>query len=293
MAVLEPIGPTVVRRAESFLLKAQHIDQTFQIDVFAPPGEPKGPLPVVYVTDSSFGFGMVAQIVGLLQLGMELPQMVVVGIGYPASVPAMEIMGLRFREMCPTPGTEFLANLRKTNPAAATFPADVKPGGATAFLNFINDELKPLIEAKYSIDRNDQTHAGMSLGGLLALHGLFTQPKSFQRVVALSPSIWWDNRQVLESEAALAETAKDLPVNLFVSIGALEEAAAPVAKMVSNLYALDATLRTRKYPNLRLAMEVFPQETHQSVFAPSFSRGLRTVFGRVPGYEGWAKVPAG
>src|SRR5262249_417539 len=160
-------------------------------DVLAPPGKSDTPLPVVYVTDSSFGFGMVSQIVGLLQLGMELPQMVVVGIGYPGSASPMDIMGLRFREMCPTPGTPFLENSPKTTAAAATFPSTIQPGGATAFLNFINDELKPAIEAKYNIDRNDQTHAGMSLGGLLALHGLFTQPKSFQRVVALSPSIWW------------------------------------------------------------------------------------------------------
>jgi hypothetical protein len=264
MAVLEPIGPTVIRRAESFLLKAQHIDQTFQIDIFAPPGKSDAPLPVVYVTDASFSFGAVTQMVGLLQLGMELPQMVVVGIGYPGSSSPMDIMGLRFREMCPTPAVEFLENLRKTTPAAATFPADVKPGGATAFLNFINDELKPAIEAKYNIDRNDQTHAGMSLGGLFALHGLFTQPKSFQRVIALSPSIWWDNRQILGAEAELASAARDLPVNLFLSMGALEEQAAPIARMVSNLYELDAVLRTRKYPNLRLAMEVFPQSSRRA-----------------------------
>lgn len=291
MAALESIGPTIVRGAESFLLRARHIDQTFQIDVSAPSSEPEKPLPVVYVTDASFGFGMVAQVVRLLQMTGGLPPMVVVGIGYPKSTTAQEVQALRFREFCPTPAVEFLENVRKTMPAAATFPADVQPGGATAFLRFINDELKPLIEAKYKIDTADQTHVGMSLGGLFALHGLFTAPKSFQRVVALSPSIWWDNRQVLESEAALAKAQKDLPVNLFISIGALEEIGAREAKMVSNLYEFDATLRERKYPNLRLAMEVFPQETHNSVYAPSLSRGLRTVFGRVPGFEAWAKVP--
>ena len=291
-AVLESIGPTVVRGAESFLLKAKHIDQTFQIDVFAP-GKAEKPLPVVYVTDASFGFGLVAQIVGLLQVTGGLPQMVVVGIGYPMSTTQAEVQRLRFRDFCPTPAVAFLETMRKTMPAAATFPADVAPGGAAAFLGFINDELKPLIEAKYNIDTNDQTHAGMSLGGLFALHGLFTAPKSFQRVVALSPSIWWDHRHILETEAAFAKAAKDLPVNLFLSIGALEEIGAREAKMVSNLYELDATLRDRKYPNLRLAMEVFPQETHNSVYAASLSRGLRTVFGRVPGYEGWVTPPGG
>ena len=113
----------------------------------------------------------------------------------------------------------------------------------------------------------------------------------FQRVIALSPSIWWNGRAIRETENALAKEAKDLPVNLFLSIGALEEIAFPMAKMVSNLYELDAALRGRKYPNLRLAMEVFAQETHNSVYAASLSRGLRTVFGTAPGFESWAKVP--
>ena len=215
--------------------------------------------------------------------------LVVVGIGYPAATTAQAVQSLRFREFCPTPAVQFLENLRKTMPPGA-FPADIHPGGAAAFLSFIDDELKPLIEARYPIDTTDQTHAGMSLGGLFALHALFAAPKSFQRVVALSPSIWWDNRAILGAEAAFATDAKDMPVNLFLSIGALEEAVHPVAQMVSNLYVLDATLRSRKYPNLRLAMEVFPQETHNSVYAASLTRGLRTVFGRAPGYEAWTKL---
>ena len=59
--------------------------------------------------------------------------------------------------------------------------------------------------------------------------GLFTAPKSFQRVIALSPSIWWGGRAILETEAAFAAANKDLPVNLFLSIGALEEIAFDLA----------------------------------------------------------------
>jgi hypothetical protein len=169
----------------------------------------------------------------------------------------------------------------------------MRPANAPAFLAFINDELKPLIEAKYRIDAGDQTHVGMSLGGLFALYALFAAPQSFQRVVALSPSIWWNDRDILRAEAAFARDARDLPVNLFLSIGALEETGSPTAKMVSNLYEMDAVLRGRKYPSLRQTMEVFPQETHNSVYAASLTRGLRTVFGRAPGFADWAKVPAG
>jgi predicted alpha/beta superfamily hydrolase len=292
MAALEPIGPTTVRGAESFLLRAAHIDQTFQIDIYAPPGDPKKPLPVVYVTDASYGFGLVQQTISLMQVARELPRMVVVGIGYPATTDAKDIRLLRFRDFCPTAAREFLEDMRAQLPPGEV-PEATNAGGAAAFLAFINDELKPLVEARHRIDTADQTHAGMSLGGLFALYALFAAPGSFQRVVALSPSIWWDNRQILKAEADFAKDAKDLPVNLYLSIGALEEAAHPVAKMVSNLYEMDAALRGRKYPNLRLAMDVFPAETHNSVYAASLTRGLRTVFGRAPGFAEWARVPGG
>jgi hypothetical protein len=289
MAALEPIGPTVVRGAESFLLKAAHIDQTFQIDVFAPMREAKKPLPVVYVTDASYGFGLIQQAISLMQAARELPQMVVVGIGYPAGVGIKAIGALRTRDFSPSQDLAFTESIRAKLPPGEV-PEHVEAGGAAAFLSFIDDELKPLIEGRYPIDIADQTHVGMSLGGLFALHALFAAPKSFQRVVALSPSIWWDDRAILNAEAAFAKNAKDLPVNLFLSIGALEEAAHPPARMVSNLYVLDAALRGRSYPGLRLAMEVFAQETHNSVYAASLTRGLRTVFGRAPGFSDWAKL---
>jgi len=289
MAGLDPIGPTVVRGAQSFLLKASHIDQIFQIDVLAPPGEAKAPLPVVYITDASFGFGIPAQTIVLMQASRELPRVILVGIGYPATYDIKAIRGLRFREFCPTEGASYVERMRREMPGE--IPDGVTPGGAGAFLSFIVDELKPLIEARFSVDTKDQTLTGMSLGGLFSLFALFKAPAAFQRVIALSPSIWWDERAILGHEAALAKEAKDLPVNLYTSIGALEEAAYPPAHMVSNLYEFDATLRGRKYPNLRLAMDVFPQETHNSVFAGSLTRGLRTVFGRTPGFESWAKLP--
>jgi hypothetical protein len=40
-------------------------------------------------------------------------------------------------------------------------------------------------------------------------------------------------------------------------------------------------------------MDVFPAETHNSVYAASLARGLRTVYGRAPGYADWARIPGG
>ena len=73
-------------------------------------------------------------------------------------------------------------------------------GGANEFLEFINSKVKPLINDKYHIDKSDQTYCGFSLGGLFGLFALFTSPQSFNRYVIGSPSIWWDDKYILEVE---------------------------------------------------------------------------------------------
>ncbi len=289
-AAWEDLGPAIVRGARSFLLKSAYVDQTFHIDVWAPPTRDDKRLPVIYTLDGSYGFALGAQAISLLQSGRGLPQAIVVGIGYPAGLGVKKIGSLRFRDFCPTAAPQFLDNVRATLPPGE-LPPDVQPGGAAAFLDFITRELKPAIEDQFAVDTKDQTLVGASLGGLFALHTLFSVPQSFQRYLALSPSIWWDDRVILQQERSFAKDRSDLPVNLFLSIGALEEAEHGVARMVSNLYELDAILRGRSYPSLRLAMEVFPNENHVSVYPASLTRGLRTVFGTAPGASDWAKLP--
>ncbi|MEI9996672.1 MAG: alpha/beta hydrolase-fold protein [Rhizomicrobium sp.] len=286
MTTVETLGAATIRGSESFALGSAQVDETFLVDVAAPLNHSGKALPVIYVLDGSQGFGLAAQTVSQLQLGRLLPAAIVVGIGYRAEM--SRVRSLRLRDFTPDADGAYLARVAGTPDA----PADgVAPGGAAAFLRFVQEELKPFIESRYAVDRTDQTLVGMSLGGLFALHTLFDAPRSFQRYLALSPSIWWHDRAILARESAFARQAPDLPVNLFLSIGALEEAEYASARMVSNLYELHARLAQRPYKTLRLAMEVFAGETHGSVYPAALSRGLRTVFGTAPGFSDWATPP--
>lgn len=78
-----------------------------------------------------------------------------------------------------------------------------KTGGAHHFFTFIEEELKPQIEKNFEIDKGKQTLFGHSLGGLFALHILFTNINAFQNYFISSPSIWWNNQSVLEKEGNL------------------------------------------------------------------------------------------
>lgn len=277
MHATETLGLASLRNTQSYRLASRHVDQTFTIDVAPPPFgiQPGRVLPVIFVLDGDMTFAGAAQTARALQMGPNgLPPALVVGVGYAGG----DGMARRLRDLTPSIDQRYLTMARAT-PGPFALPTDVVPGGADAFLAFLHEELKPFIASRYPIDPDDQTLAGLSLGGLFVLHVLFTQPRAFRRWMAMSPSIWWDERRVLAEEAALAERVMDLDARLFLSVGALEEAEDASARMVSNLYELEATLRGREYPGLSTTAVVFPEESHMSVFPAAFSRGVRAVFG--------------
>lgn len=296
-AAFKELGAASIRGTQSFSLASRHADQIFTVDV-APPVKQAGldqPVPVVFVLDGDAVFGIVAQTSFYLQLDPGgLPPVFVVGIGYrtESESRAGQGFGQRTRDLTPSVDQRYLAMLRAA-PAPFTLPPNIEPGGAAGFLAFIKDELAPSIAQRYPIDLSDQTIVGMSLGGLFALHVLFSAPSSFKRYIAASPALWWDNRLLFREEAELASTVSDLPAKVFLSVGSLEETADPSARMVGNLDELHALLLQRRYPSLQLSHQVFADETHMSVFPMAVSRGLRAVFETNTAAASWARLPAG
>ncbi len=69
-------------------------------------------------------------------------------------------------------------------------------GGANIFLSFITSELKPIIKSKYLTSPFERL-AGTSFGGLFTINTLITHLESFSAFFAISPSLWWDKREVV------------------------------------------------------------------------------------------------
>ena len=68
---------------------------------------------------------------------------------------------------------------------------DIK-GRGKAYLDWMIQELKPLIDAKYPTlpDRENTAIGGSSMGGLMSLYALLQYNDTYSRAAALSPSIW-------------------------------------------------------------------------------------------------------
>lgn len=77
-------------------------------------------------------------------------------------------------------------------------------GRADDYTRMLVEELKPLVDEGFRTlsDVANTGVAGSSLGGLVALHAGFTRPDVFGRVAAMSPSVWWGNRAILDEIAA-------------------------------------------------------------------------------------------
>jgi len=288
-APMEPaqrnVQPVAMPHSEQWALKSA--GRTFEISVALPTGPaPARGYPVLYVLDAGTSFATLVDTVRN-QESMFGP-VVVVGIGYPGE----KDVANRLYDL--TPATD-RATLPPTIPAGwgAT-------GGADAFLEFIQQTLKPAIERKVSIDRDRQALFGHSLGGLFVLQVLFTRPDLFNTYIAGSPSIWWGNRMILKQASAFKslQARSGAHRRLLITVGGLETALSPEElraslamklpdpdaefrklNMVGNARELASELEPLSARGLSVTIAIFPNETHNSVIPAYLGRGARFTLG--------------
>jgi predicted alpha/beta superfamily hydrolase len=106
-----------------------------------------------------------------------------------------------------------------------TFDERVANGGrADLYARFLLTEVKPFIDKTYRTlpDREHTAVAGSSLGGLVSLHIARTYPDMVGKIAAVSPSLWWDDREMLrtiESDHAWTKNCR-----VWFDMGTAEEA---------------------------------------------------------------------
>lgn len=246
--------------------------ETYTVSVALPSGPPPaGGYPVVYLLDANLFFGTAVEAVRLMQLGGELPQMIIVGVGYPTN-DVMLFAAKRQFDLTPTAWEIPLSYGRLGD----------KTGGGAAFLQFLTQQVKPAIARDFQVASDKQVLVGDSLGGLFAVQTALTSPEAFTDYVITSPSLWWDDELLLRRTASPGRDAKRVSGRVFVGVGSLEEAAIPAARMVSNVARLPALLGASQPGGPVVETKVFEDETHLSVPAVSLSRGLRTIFHSAP-----------
>lgn len=239
-------------------LKSTVVDQEYRLFISFPPDYSSSgkSYPVLYLLDANVLFGMTTDVIRGLNLGQEIPDMIIVGIGYPVDF---------YPQTAPLRERDYIPTLSKDG-ARIT-------GGAVNFIDFIQTELIPFIENNYRANKNDRTILGYSLGGLFAFYALFQQPGLFHRFVLISPAIGWEGRVTFSLEAQYAQKSKSLPARIFYSWGSLEN-----DLFQTDLRNFAHSMHQRNYDGLEMKIHMFDDETHLSVPASAICRGLIEVF---------------
>ena len=294
----DPSAPTPVSVAnsQSVRFKSWVNGRDYQLSVAIPlMPPPKDGYPVLYLLDPHFMFGAAVDAVR-----MNAPDVVVVGIGYPLDddafvhdaaqdviraypaiaglIPARTLAASALRGHDMTLGVTAETWRIGGLPELAEVSAR-RSGGLDAFLDMIEQEVKPRVAQIAPTNPANTALFGHSLGWLAVLHALFTRPAAYRSFIAASPSIWAAPK-LWEEERQFSRT-RATP-RILLAVGAKEQDRQSAAKMVDNMREMARRLKSSSTKDHPLVVEdvVFEQEDHGSVQLPSLSRAIGFAFGK-------------
>ncbi len=226
---------------------------------------PKEGFPVLYVLDGNAMFAGFAE-TRRMQEGSDVGKSIIVGVGYP---------------------TDQAYDMRRlydlTGPAPPPQPwrdefAKERAGGWDKFLDFLTGKLRTEIGKRYKINLDRQALFGHSLGGLFAIHALFSRPDAFHAIIAASPSLFWHEREMLKEEQDFTARLQAWKIpkvsRLMVVAGDREETVLegwdPEA-FVKRIEPMSAY-------GLRIKSEIYEGEGHMTVPSRAVSGTLRFAF---------------
>ncbi|MEJ2614047.1 MAG: alpha/beta hydrolase-fold protein [Ignavibacteriaceae bacterium] len=129
-------------------------------------------------------------------------------------------------------------------------------GDGNIYSDFLIKTLKPFIDQKFRTRPEKEWTAlgGSSLGGLITLYIGLKHSEIFSQLFVLSPSVWWDNRQILKTVQTLKEPTNQR-ILLYAGTGEGE-------KRVKNLNMLKNKLIEKGWAESQIEYIVAPDAEH-------------------------------
>jgi predicted alpha/beta superfamily hydrolase len=218
--------------------------------------------PVLYMTDGDAHLTHTRGTVDFLARNGLMPQVIIVGVTNTD----------RTRDLSPTHANTVLED--------GTVRENPTSGGGPKFLDFFSSELFPYIDSHYRT-QPFRLFSGHSFGGLFALNAAFTRPDMFQAVLAVSPSLRWDDELPLRQAKSFGNPHGKLSLTLFVAMADEEEG----DPKPTRLDRLEQSLQGTSIEGFDWYVKRMPDENHGSVVLRAHYWGLREVF------EPWSLQP--
>jgi hypothetical protein len=228
-------------------------DRTLLVHTPASYKQGKESYPVLYLLDAGDNFHHTTGITAFLSEVGRAPEIMVVGVANTGDS--------RDRDLTPT--------AVKDSPGS---------GGAAKFLSFLKDEVRPRIEGGYRTAPY-RILVGHSFGALFALHVLTTAPGAFDAYVAMSPSLWWDDKVVLHGAEKSFASHPDLQSFVYMTMGNEN------GPMLPDVTAFATLLKAKGPKGVRSEFNHLEHENHGSSRHRATYAALETLF------SGWEAPP--
>ncbi|MEY8848197.1 alpha/beta hydrolase [Psychroserpens sp. XS_ASV72] len=237
---------------DTFTIASKRVNEIRVINIWTPPKyiEENESYPVLFMPDGGIkeDFSHIANTISKLVKAKSIPPIILVGIE----------------------NTERGRDL--TGASQSDYDAQFCPltDGAKDFRAFILEELVPEINKKYRT-QNKKGLLGESLAGLFVMETFFKSPSSFDFYIAMDPSLWWNDHQMVSEAKSYFSSFPETPISLWYAGSSAED-------ISNHTKTLEAKLNQSAPENLTWTYSDEPNEQHHTIFRATKEKALVWTF---------------
>lgn len=214
--------------------------------------------PVIYLTDAWYSFQIASGATRLPMNSGAMQEAIIVGLSYSKGSKGPSS---RVRDYTPSKANSW----------------KLQTGEAEGHTKFIRETVFPYIESHYRVSTSANTFVGNSLGGLFGAYILFKQPDMFSSYILGSPSVWFNNHDILTTNVSKS----NLPIKVYLSVGSLEQPAfGEKEDMLAGAKLLAQKIAKQSGENIVLKFSVIDGARHATAFPTTLIQGLDWIHGK-------------
>lgn len=247
--------PATIEAAQTFLFDSLVNGAHYKLTVVLPPTYTKSPgkhYPVLYLMDGDAMSLLAAYALPRMEVKAVVPEMIVVGVGYP---------GASERDW-------------DYGPLSQTYWKMPVNRGAERFIRVLKEEIVPLIDARYRTVRSNRGIGGHSLGGLLTAYSLVHASDTFNHFWISSASLFWDEDKVLSEVADFMAHHPDPGVRIFADVGGEESSI-----MQGSAERLQQAFEAAPWTKSAFHLAILSGEVHTTVPSTAFADAMTFLYG--------------
>ncbi|RUT73639.1 alpha/beta hydrolase [Ancylomarina longa] len=204
--------------------------------------------PAIYLLDSEKNFSTGVEVLSFMMDNHFIPPHVIIGI------PNTD----RFRDMTP------VDSVMNKN----IFPTR---GGADNFLKALEMDIFPFVKHHFRLN-SQRLLMGHNYSGLFVVYTFITRNDLFDRYLAFSPILWWNNDAIVGDMRKFLRSKSTLRNHFFVSFAKEANNMLEACKELISIMEEDAP------DDLHWNYEWMPDEDHYSLYRKSLMKGMDNMF---------------